>query len=195
MKEQLQQRHVLQELIVITETAGILIWFCGGYALDALEGRLTRQHTDIDLLVRQEDKERLKTTLLSAGFRLQTEGPHYVVFVKMEVWLDCLIWQRMSDGTLVTDRGEWGVYFWPDDAFPDNPNATLAGHPVRVISYGAQYVSKGAHRTFDPDTPIRDKDMQDLEILCRRIPSQRRKQLALLFYPLTGTQKRIDGLG
>lgn len=187
------QVQILEELIAVTEAAGIPIWFCGGYALDALEGRVTRQHTDIDFFVRREYQECLRAVLSSAGFTIQAEGPpsapHFTVFRKMEEWLDCITYERLSDGTLVTDRGEAGVFPWPDNSFPDEPNATLIGKSVRVISYEAQYVFMGSHQTFDPETPLRDKDVKALEILSARIPPEVREQLASLFEPLPGVTK------
>jgi len=95
------QVKILEELIVVTEGAGIPIWFYGGYALDALEGKPIRPHGDIDF------------------FRAQ------------------------------------------------------AGYHV-----------------YDPTQSLRNKDAEDLNIICQRILPGLREKLTSLFNPFPGTRKR-----
>jgi len=51
------QVQILEELITLTEATSIPIWFYGGYALDALEGKSTRPHGDIDFFARKKDSQ------------------------------------------------------------------------------------------------------------------------------------------
>ena len=135
-----KQLKILEELIAAVEAAGIPIWFYGGYALDALEGKTIRSHGDIDCFVRKQYHERMRTALASSGFAIREKYPHATKFEKMRQSVECLTYERLADGTYVTDIGEVGIYPWPDNSFPDEPNAVLMGKPVRVTSYEAQYV-------------------------------------------------------
>jgi len=182
--------QILGEVVGLTEAVGIPIWFYGGYALDALEGRPLRAHSDIDFFVRKEEHGRLRDVLIPEGFEITERGPHYTKFRKRGQSVECLTYERLEDGALVTDTGETGVFPWPDNSFPDEPNATLVGKPVRVISYEALYVFKAGYQSYDPSQPLRDKDGEDLGIICQRIPPDVRAGLASLFDPLPGTRKR-----
>jgi len=140
------QLQVLGELIAAAENAEIRFWFYGGYGLDALLGRTLRPHKDIDLLLRHEDLARLVESLLSAGFTVQEGKGHSVGLLKSGQWIECLTFERLADGTLVTDTGDTGMFPWPDGAFPDEPNGVLARKQVRAISWEAQYVLKAGHQ-------------------------------------------------
>ena len=185
-----RQSRVLEEIVDVTEANDIPIWFYGGYALDALEGKAVRSHGDVDLFVRERDHEKLREILTSSGFAIREKHPKATMFEGMGQSVECLTYRQLADGMYVTDAGETGIYPWPDNSFPDEPNAVLMGKPVRVISYEALYVFKAGYQTYDPRQPLRDKDAADLRIICQRIPLEIREKLALLFDPLPGTRKR-----
>lgn len=50
--------------------AGFRFWLDGGWAVDALIGRQTRKHDDIDLVVLLEESDRIVSTFAEAGFDL-----------------------------------------------------------------------------------------------------------------------------
>lgn len=185
-----KQLQILEELITLIEAAGIPIWFYGGYALDALEGKTIRSHGDIDCFVRRQDHERMRTVLTSSGFAIREKHHHATMFEKMGQWVECLTYERRADGMYVTDIGDMGVYPWPENSFPDEPNAMLIDKPVRAISYEALYVFKAGYHAYDPTQPLREKDAEDLHVICQRIPAEVREKLASLFDPLPGTRKR-----
>jgi lincosamide nucleotidyltransferase A/C/D/E len=53
------------------EDSGAPVWLMGGWGVDALLGRQTRPHHDLDLLVEVSDLERLRTRLEALGFEPQ----------------------------------------------------------------------------------------------------------------------------
>ena len=61
--------HVL-ELCDALAGAGIRYWVVGGWGVDALLGRETRSHKDLDLLVLIEDLPRLRRMFAWLGFEL-----------------------------------------------------------------------------------------------------------------------------
>jgi len=48
--------------------AGIGVWIVGGWCVDALVGRQTREHADLDIAVRRGDGARLRGLLEAAGY-------------------------------------------------------------------------------------------------------------------------------
>jgi lincosamide nucleotidyltransferase A/C/D/E len=63
-------------------THGIRIWVDGGFCVDALVGRATREHSDLDIAVERGDAERLCAVLADDGFaRLPREDSSAWSFV------------------------------------------------------------------------------------------------------------------
>ena len=57
-------------LIGLLEERGIRCWVVGGWGIDALLGRATRQHKDLDLLVARPEHALMWRLLHAEGFRL-----------------------------------------------------------------------------------------------------------------------------
>jgi lincosamide nucleotidyltransferase A/C/D/E len=47
---------------------GIKVWVDGGFCVDALVGRVTREHSDLDIAVERQDAAALRTALANEGF-------------------------------------------------------------------------------------------------------------------------------
>ena len=47
---------------------GIKVWVDGGFCVDALVGRPTREHSDLDIAVERQDADALRAALASDGF-------------------------------------------------------------------------------------------------------------------------------
>ena len=47
---------------------GIKVWVDGGFCVDALVGRATREHRDLDIAVERQDADALRTVLATDGF-------------------------------------------------------------------------------------------------------------------------------
>ena len=63
-------------------THGIKVWVDGGFCVDALVGRATREHSDLDIAVERGDAERLCAVLATDGFsRLSREDSSAWSFV------------------------------------------------------------------------------------------------------------------
>jgi hypothetical protein len=60
----------------VLEDAGITVYLDGGWAVDALLGRQTREHDDMDIAIPMRDGEKVKTALAAQGFELwRDDGP------------------------------------------------------------------------------------------------------------------------
>jgi lincosamide nucleotidyltransferase A/C/D/E len=58
------------ELIGWLRASNVDVWLLGGWGVDALVGEQTRDHKDLDLVVRDEDLSRVSHALDEHGFRL-----------------------------------------------------------------------------------------------------------------------------
>jgi lincosamide nucleotidyltransferase A/C/D/E len=55
-------------VLAILRSAGTDIWVGGGWGIDALLGRQTRQHRDLDLMHRESQEPAVVAALAEAGF-------------------------------------------------------------------------------------------------------------------------------
>lgn len=62
------QLKVLAEISAFAENLEIEFWLRGGWAIDFLFGKITRQHDDIDLVTWIENRELLEKELVKAGY-------------------------------------------------------------------------------------------------------------------------------
>lgn len=67
-EEQTKQLVTLHELVEKCKQEKVDICVAGGYGLDALYGKLTRDHEDIDLLVEDSKLQKLRNILEEMGF-------------------------------------------------------------------------------------------------------------------------------
>lgn len=56
------------EILRLAADAGVRVWLDGGWGVDALVGRMTRPHDDVDLFVRRTDQQLFERALTAAGF-------------------------------------------------------------------------------------------------------------------------------
>jgi lincosamide nucleotidyltransferase A/C/D/E len=55
------------------EAAGVDAWIDGGWGIDALLGRQTRQHDDLDLVVRSDTVTRCRRVFEAGGFLVERD--------------------------------------------------------------------------------------------------------------------------
>ena len=67
-KQQQKQLKFLLDILTKCEQENIITWVLGGYGLDALYGRLTRDHKDFDLHIYKKDKEKFIEIIKSLGY-------------------------------------------------------------------------------------------------------------------------------
>jgi lincosamide nucleotidyltransferase A/C/D/E len=57
------------EVVALLAAQDVSVWVSGGWGVDALVGRRTRRHDDLDLLVDRDDTPRAITALRATGYR------------------------------------------------------------------------------------------------------------------------------
>jgi lincosamide nucleotidyltransferase A/C/D/E len=135
--------------------AGIDAWLDGGWAVDALLGEQTRDHNDLDLAVRVEDRARYDEVMSASSFHpvredVCSDGPCEVDvhFVDLDV-------------THVDERGieVYGGIAYEAGEFTGA--GTILGQPVLCCS-PASLVRY--HAQYEPDAD----DFDDVRALCER---------------------------
>jgi lincosamide nucleotidyltransferase A/C/D/E len=159
----------LSEVLAVSRTfaeAGVRHWVGGGWGVDALVGRQTRPHRDLDLAV---ETDRLADVVrLLAGRGYETETDWLPVRLELagrgERWVDL--------HPLVFDADGTGRQAGPDGTSFTYPAADLvagavAGHPLPCLSIRLQ-------RVFHSGYPLRPVDEADLALLTHLAGSNHR---------------------
>ncbi|MEU4579610.1 nucleotidyltransferase domain-containing protein [Nonomuraea sp. ATR24] len=149
------------EVLALIEDAGCRTWIGGGWGVDALIGRPTRPHRDLDLLHRAEQEPALIDALTAAGFAEQPGAVpgRPVRFVMADARgreLDLHPLTFAADGSAVQPADAHGATFpYPAGAFTWG---TLGGRRVRCLS-AAQQVT--FHQGYEPA----ERDVHDMRLL------------------------------
>jgi lincosamide nucleotidyltransferase A/C/D/E len=151
---------LLTDLLAVTralEAAGVRCWLGGGWGVDALVGRVTRPHRDVDLAVAAEGLDRAVTALGALGYLPETDW----LPVRLELaapgerWVDLhpVVFDAAGDGL---QAGLDGASF----AYParDLVTGVLEGHVLPCLSADRQ-------RAFHTGYPPRPQDLHDLALL------------------------------
>ena len=147
------------DLLRTARALGIDVWLDGGWGVDALVGRVTRTHADVDIVVAQRDAVVLRDHLERRGFRdvpRDDTRPHNFV-------LGNDAGHRIDFHIVVFDGDGHGVY-GPSENGQRYPAHAFAGRghlgvePVRCMSATYQIESHAGY-------PLREKDHADLRLL------------------------------
>lgn len=179
---------------------GVQLWIDGGWGIDALLGRQTRPHKDLDAIAAFEDLPAMTATLGERGFVLkeiwresrwvQHEGCVLLVGtgaaggdVATAFVLKAASGRELDVHVLWIDEHGRGAPAW-DSIWSFPPDAlegrgTIAGTPVRCLS-------PATHMQTHTGYQLQDKDIQDLRFLHERFGIEYPTELA----PLLDTPPR-----
>jgi len=141
---------------------GIQIWIDGGWGVDALLGRQTRPHKDLDIALEDQHLVRFERFLASRGYRRtkrEIERPFNFVLADQagrEIDVHVISLDERGNGNY--GPPEKGIMY-PADSLVGS--GTIEGHPVRCIS--PEWMVK-----FHSGYELTEKDYQDVSALCEK---------------------------
>jgi lincosamide nucleotidyltransferase A/C/D/E len=145
------------EVLRALSAVGCRFWLEGGWGVDALLGRQTRPHRDLDVDLDARCAEAALTVLAAMGYTIETDWRPNRVELKApargRVDLHPLLID--DDGTARQAALEGGFHVFPRSFFV---TGSLAGVPVPCVSVTAQ-------RRFRTGYELRDIDLHDLAVL------------------------------
>ena len=167
--ESIDEARARRQLDVIATTttdfvrAGIVHWLIGGWAVDFHLGRVSRNHSDVDVALWVTDRELAARVLTRRGFRLDhsrsSEGVE--LFVGPIEHVEVTYIGLAADGSVVTP----GFEHWPYQprSFGDEQRS-LRGVRAPVTSVAALLDTKCSWEREVGDPP-RSHDLADIEAL------------------------------
>ena len=152
----------LVELLEVFQSAAIPIWLDGGWGVDALLERQSREHGDVDIVLCRSDVPRLQTVLDRRGFTvLSGKPPDSFVLANgsgLEVDVHAVVFDDNGNGIYRMQNGEDWIY--PAEGF--NGRGVIVGMKVRCLSPAIQVLGHAYGYT-----PM-EKDLRDMELLQKR---------------------------
>ena len=146
------------EIYNTLERMGILIWIDGGWAKDALIGRQTREHRDLDFAVERKNLDKLVNHFISEGYSevdRPEENKWDIVLGKQQYELDIHAFDFDEEGK-VLDKPYWDAY--ESDAL--NGIGYINNTKVRCVNL--YHLLKTLDST---KRELREKDIHDLPLL------------------------------
>jgi lincosamide nucleotidyltransferase A/C/D/E len=159
------------DVLDVMEVAGLRPWLIGGWGVDALLGRQTRRHRDLDLVLDpfEDGEQRARQALARRGYEpARDETPGGIWMPKLSVLRDSggrTVDLVGVDWTLIEAALDDGL----DRAHADDPSLPGPGGPLTVGMIGGRTVDCVSapvqlllHTQFEP----RDIHRQDMARLC-----------------------------
>ncbi len=147
------------EFLSLMEVSAIDVCLDGGWGIDALLGEQTREHGDLDVILRVEDLPRLVAAARAAGYAPQPGGTETSLVLKDERG------HEVDAHAIAFDGQGFGVFALPDGRkWPFPPSAfqgrgRVQGKEVRCLSPEAQVQCHA--QGYTPD----EADLQDMKLL------------------------------
>ena len=144
----------------LMQTNDITMWIDGGWGVDALLGKQTRSHGDLDVVVQKQNVPKIRELLDARGFREKGEDYaqpwNYILVDDRGREIDLHIIELDADG-----NGRYGRHHSGDSytAHALSGYGTIGDHQVRCIAVEDMV---RFHTGYD----LKDKDLRDVSALC-----------------------------
>lgn len=137
------------------ESLGIKIWIDGGWNVDALLGKQTRPHKDLDIAIQWKDVPQLRELLSAQGYKQIKEDSqwNFVLADNNAHEIDVHAFVYNDKGDVVE-----GIMY-PSESLKGT--GTINGQPVRCVS--PEYLVK-----FHSGYELKEKDYQDVSAICKK---------------------------
>jgi lincosamide nucleotidyltransferase A/C/D/E len=145
----------------LLERAGIILWLDGGWGVDALLGRQTRDHSDVDIVVEEKNLSAVRALLAQEGFKdVPRDDTRAWNFLLANEW-----GEQVDVHVINLDAAHNGIYGPPENG-DCYPASSLRGRGrvdgAFICCLTAEYQIE-SHRGY----PLRDRDFKDMRALAR----------------------------
>jgi hypothetical protein len=155
------QLKTLLEINDICLSLDISIWLRGGWAIDFLLGKVTRTHSDIDLVSLIQYRTELESALVASGFQKIPVTEFQTDFLKDGVDISFVFVERSHEGRIFAySIPEWE---WRADSL-QSQKYQLQGISVNVLSPQMLLEEKQVYEEGTGRKP-RSKDFESMKIL------------------------------
>jgi Aminoglycoside-2''-adenylyltransferase len=157
-----RQLDLLGEIAEALGAREIPFWLRGGWALEFLLARVTRDHADVDLVAWRSDRDAIVEELTARGFLLERELPEVAVdFAKGGESVQVLLVETSAAGALVCR----GFESWPfPDGALDGPLCRIGAVSCRTLAPHALLYEKETYERHRGQSP-RPKDRDSIRLL------------------------------
>jgi lincosamide nucleotidyltransferase A/C/D/E len=148
------------DLYFTLEKQGILIWVDGGWGVDALLGKETRLHRDLDIVIQQKDVPKFRELLHGQGYeeiKLEIARPYNFVLGDQNG-------REIDVHVIVLDEHGNGIY-GPIENGEMYPAAALSGSG-KIDDQAVQCISPEWTIKFHSGYQLKEKDYADVAALC-----------------------------
>ena len=156
-RKEMTTKEDLWFVINLLNNSDITYWIDGGWGVDILAGKQTRNHRDIDINFDSQHTDKLLNLLSEYGYEVDTDWSPVRIELYSEKYgyLDIHPFVLDRDGTAKQATLEGGWYHFEKDLFG---SAVFEGMTIPCISVKGQKIF---HSGYD----LRDKDKHDINIL------------------------------
>ena len=168
-----EQTAIIRTLFEEAERRDILLWLESGWAIDALLGRITREHEDIDIAFAKNQEAAYRELIERFGF-----GKHEVMDYGFLSWRGRVL---LDSEPCFEINGEYNFEHFPTGSCPLQKQGVIEGHAVRCLSWEAIYFEFLGYMDEIPQRQWRGKDFQSLRLIETHLEEEQKQMLKQLY--------------
>ncbi|SFB27126.1 MULTISPECIES: nucleotidyltransferase domain-containing protein [unclassified Bacillus (in: firmicutes)] len=156
-----KQLKILREINEICLSHKFDLWLRGGWAIDFLLGKITRLHSDIDLVTLIQYRERIEKAMVNAGFKKIPVSEFQTDFLKNDIDVSFVFVRLSADGNIIANG--FPDWVWGKDALSIQ-NYHLQGISINVLNPHQLLQEK---KVYEQGTgrKLRPKDIESMKII------------------------------
>ena len=156
-KKEITTKEDLLKILNLLEDSNIKFWLDGGWGVDVLAGKQSRDHRDIDIDFDAQYTEEILVILKNYGYVIETDWAPVRIELYSETngYIDIHPFMLQEDGTAKQADLEGGWYEFHADFFG---SAVFEGRNIPCISAKGQKI-------FHTGYQLRDADRYDIKII------------------------------
>jgi hypothetical protein len=160
-KHTLTQLKILSEITSLCVSHKLEIWLRGGWAIDFLLGKVTREHSDIDLVSLIPYRPIIEQILVKAGYTSIPVSEFQTDYMKENIDISFVFVIKSDDGKVIANGfPEWQ---WRADSLSSSP-ITLHGITATVLSPHQLLEEKEVYES-GTGRKLRPKDYESMRII------------------------------